>query len=109
MALDELRAQNASLIEGSSAHDAAWRAAYCRDRAGTPLPFALHEAELRATHDYAVFGLRGRLAVPYFEKALYELADADVTPANVAALDVVGRGVDGVGPVLAHRIRNFSS
>ena len=26
VALDELRAQNASLIEGSSAHDAAWRA-----------------------------------------------------------------------------------
>ena len=89
-------AENQSMFLDSLCGDAAWRAAYCRDRAGTPLPFALHEAELRATHDYAVFGLRGMLAVPYFEKALYELADADVTPANVAALaDDVERELQG--------------
>ena len=66
-------AENQSMFLDSLCGDAAWRAAYCRDRAGKPLPFSLHEAELRATHDYAVFGLRGMLAVPYFEKALYEM------------------------------------
>jgi len=66
--------------------DAAWRARYCRDRAGAALPWALHEKDVRARHAYEVFGLRAMLAVPYFEKALYELADADVTPERVTAL-----------------------
>lgn len=33
-----------------------------------------------------VFMLRGMLAVPFFEKRLYELADEDVTPENVIQL-----------------------
>ena len=64
--------------------DAAWRARYAKDRAGTPLPWRVHEADLRAKHPYEVFTLRAMLAVPYFEKALYELPDAGVTPAAVA-------------------------
>ena len=50
--------------------DAAWRAKYAKDRSGAPMPWALHQAELEATHPYAVFQLRAMLAVPYFEKAL---------------------------------------
>ena len=33
-----------------------------------------------------VFALRAMLAVPYFEKALYELKDENVTPSAIAAL-----------------------
>ena len=34
---------------------------------------------MRATHPYEVFELRSMLAVPYFEKALYELPDDQLT------------------------------
>ena len=45
-----------------------------------------YSVETGARLRYEVFQLRGMLAVPYYEKALYELAEADVTPAKVAAL-----------------------
>jgi hypothetical protein len=35
--------------------DAAWRAKYAKNRAGEPMPFGLHEEEMRATHPYDVF------------------------------------------------------
>jgi len=79
-------AENQSMFLDSLVSDSAWRAKYAKSRAGEPLPWALHEAELRATHPYGVFALRAMLAVPYFEKALYELPDDEVTPAAVAAL-----------------------
>ena len=53
----------------SLAGDAAWLARYARSREGAPVPWALVEKSLRATHPYAVFGVRGMLSVPYFEKA----------------------------------------
>jgi len=40
------------------------------NREGSPLPWALHEQDVRAKHPFEVFQLRGMLAVPYFEKAL---------------------------------------
>ena len=56
------------------------------------------EGHLRATRPYAVFGLRAMLAVSFFEKALYELPDEEVTPARVAALaDAVEADIEG-GP-----------
>mmetsp|Transcript_11142 Transcript_11142/g.34395 ORF Transcript_11142/g.34395 Transcript_11142/m.34395 type:complete len:623 (-) Transcript_11142:38-1906(-) len=79
-------AENQSMFLDSLVGDAAWRARYAKDRTGTPLPWALHEKDIKARHPYEVFQLRGMLAVPYYEKALYELAEADVTPAKVAAL-----------------------
>ena len=79
-------AENQSMFLDSLVGDAAWRARYAKDRAGTPLPWRLHEADLRAKHPCEVFALRAMLAVPYFEKALYELPDAGVTPAAVAKL-----------------------
>jgi len=59
--------------------DAAWRAKYAISRAGERLPWALVEADMRATHPYKVLALRGMLAVPYFEKALYEMADDELS------------------------------
>eukprot|EP01052_Picozoa_sp_SAG31_P029298 SAG31_NODE_2901_length_4931_cov_23.498344_3_plen_103_part_00 len=66
--------------------DAAWRARYARNRAGEPLPWELHEAELRSTFPYRVFALRAMLSVPYFEKALYELPDDRITADEIQAL-----------------------
>lgn len=43
-----------------------------------------------------VFSLRSMLAVPYFEKALYELPEERVTPAELQALaDDVERKIQG--------------
>ena len=79
-------AENQSMFLDSLCGDAAWRGRYARARDGRPLPWAAHEAELRATRPYAVLALRAMLAVPYFEKALYELDAAALTPARVQAL-----------------------
>lgn len=59
--------------------DAAWRARYALDKDGKVLPFEIHAEEKTATHPYTVFGLRGMLAVPYFEKALYEMSEEELS------------------------------
>ena len=66
--------------------DAAWRAKYAKDRSGNPIPWKLHEEELHAVHPFRVFALRSMLSVPYFEKALYELPDDQVTPTIIIEL-----------------------
>ncbi|EOD37650.1 hypothetical protein EMIHUDRAFT_454829 [Emiliania huxleyi CCMP1516] len=74
-----------SMFLDSLVGDAAWRFQYARDREGSPLPFALHEEDVRAKHPYEVFSLRAMLAVPYFEKALYELPDGELSAAAIQA------------------------
>jgi hypothetical protein len=59
--------------------DAAWRAKYALSDDGKVLPFEVIEEELRATHAFKVMGLRSMLSVSYYEKALYELPDEEVT------------------------------
>ena len=79
-------AENQSMFLDSLVSDAAWRGRYARDRKGDPIPWELHEEELRATHPYSVFQVRAMLAVPYFEKALYELPEAEVTAERILSL-----------------------
>jgi len=87
-----------SMFLDSLVGDAAWRFQYARDREGSPLPFALHEEDVRAKHPYEVFSLRAMLAVPYFEKALYELPDGELSAAAIQALaDEVETRIQG-GP-----------
>jgi hypothetical protein len=80
--------------------DAAWRGRYARDRAGKPVPFPLLAEEIEAKHPYAVMDLRGMLAVPYFEKALYELPEAELSSVRVLELaDEIERRIQGgLGP-----------
>ena len=89
-------AENQSMFLDSLVSDAAWRVRYAKDRSGRVLPWEIHAKEVEATHPYAVFTLRGMLAVPYFEKALYELPDEEVTPVRVQALaDEIERQLQG--------------
>jgi hypothetical protein len=37
----------------------------------------LHNEDIESTHPYKVNALRAMLAVPYFEKALYELPESE--------------------------------
>eukprot|EP00611_Tribonema_gayanum_P015560 TRINITY_DN2741_c0_g1_i1.p1 TRINITY_DN2741_c0_g1~~TRINITY_DN2741_c0_g1_i1.p1 ORF type:complete len:644 (+),score=223.31 TRINITY_DN2741_c0_g1_i1:81-2012(+) len=79
-------AENQSMFLDSLMGDAAWLGRYARDRGGGAMPWELVEQMIKATHPYEVFLLRSMLAVPYFEKALYEMADEDLTPEAVLEL-----------------------
>jgi oligoendopeptidase F len=89
-------AETQSMFLDSLVNDAAWRAKYARNEKDQPLPFDIIEEEIRATHPFAVFQLRAMLAVSYFEKALYELPDEDVTPERIQSLaDEIERRIQG--------------
>uniref|UniRef100_A0A7S4G0I0 Peptidase M3A/M3B catalytic domain-containing protein n=1 Tax=Eutreptiella gymnastica TaxID=73025 RepID=A0A7S4G0I0_9EUGL len=89
-------AETQSMFLDSLCKDAAWRGRYARSRDGAVLPWELHAADITATHPYEVFQLRAMLCVPYFEKALYELPAAELTPDRIQALaDSVERQVQG--------------
>jgi hypothetical protein len=79
-------AENQSMFLDSLVNDAGWRAMYARDESGTVIPFEILEEEIRATHPFAVFQLRGMLAISYFKKALYKLLEDHVTKEIVLKL-----------------------
>lgn len=79
-------AENQSMFLDSLVGDAAWRAKYARDLEGKPIPFEIHEEKIRSTFPFEVFQLRAMIAVSYFEKALYELSDEEITSEKVQAL-----------------------
>ena len=64
-----------SMFLDSLVGDAAWRCKYALSREGDALPWELIEEDVRAKHPYEVLALRAMLAVPYFEKALYEMPE----------------------------------
>lgn len=85
-----------SMFLDSLVGDAAWRAKYAISREGTPLPWDLVRADLEASHPYRVFALRAMIAVPYFEKALYEMAEEEVSAESIKELaDKVERDIQG--------------
>ena len=60
------------------------------------MPWELIKRGIEATHPYEVFMVRSMLAVPFFEKALYEMPEERVTPEEVLALaDQVEVDVEG--------------
>jgi len=77
-------AETQSMFLDSLCGDAAWLGRYARDRSGAPVPWALLERSIKEKHPYEVFALRGMIAVPYFEKALYEMPEEDLTAENIA-------------------------
>jgi hypothetical protein len=76
--------------------DAAWRAKYALNMKGSPIPFGIIEEEIRATHPFQVFQLRYMLSVSYFEKALYELPEKEVTAETILKLaDKIEHDIQG--------------
>jgi Zn-dependent oligopeptidase len=89
-------AENQSMFLDSLVDDAAWAARYALSTAGEPIPWSILEAGMRATHEYKVFALRMMLAVPFFEKALYELPADQLTPQRILSLaDEVEQYIQG--------------
>jgi len=79
-------AETQSMFLDSLVSDGAWRGRYARTVDGAPMPADVHEKFLRSMKPYKVFELRSMLAVPYFEKRLYELDDQDVTAEGLERL-----------------------
>jgi hypothetical protein len=76
--------------------DAAWRAKYALNKQDEPIPFEIIEEEIRATHPFKVFQLRSMLSVSYFEKALYEMPEEEVTAEAVLKLaDKIEHDIQG--------------
>ena len=79
-------AENQSMFLDSLVDDAAWMAKYAKNSEGKSIPFDIIKERVKSTHPFAVFQLRAMLSVSYFEKALYELADDQVTPEKIMEL-----------------------
>ncbi|KAL7490845.1 hypothetical protein ACHAWT_000386 [Skeletonema menzelii] len=85
-----------SMFLDSLVGDADWMAKYAISREGDAIPWDLIAEQIKATHPYKVFALRGMLAVPYFERALYEMPEEDVTAESIKALaDKVEKDIQG--------------
>lgn len=97
-------AETQSMFLDAFADDAGWQGRYCRSRRSrrrkhsassssstttaapapaTPPPWIVVERAISDSHPYSVLALRAMLAVPFFEKRLYELRDDDVTAERI--------------------------
>lgn len=74
-----------SMFMDTNLDDPRWLTTYARDEAGLPMPQSLLEKVIFAAHQNRVNDLRMMLIVPYFEKAIYEMDEAELTPDTVLA------------------------
>ncbi|WIA33193.1 hypothetical protein OEZ86_006339 [Tetradesmus obliquus] len=79
-------AENQSMFLDSLAGDGAWLGRYAVSRQGEVMPWSVVQQMVEDTHPYEVFQVRAMLAVPYFEKALYELPEDQLTVEALQAL-----------------------
>jgi oligoendopeptidase F len=85
-----------SMFLDSLVGDADWMARYAISKDGDAIPWDIIADKIKSTHPYEVFALRGMIAVPYFEKALYEMAEEDLTAESIKALaDKVEKDIQG--------------
>jgi len=98
-------AETQSMFCDSIIGDADWLCRYARDEGGRPMPEALIRKRIEKDQPYRAFGERMILVVPYFERALYALADSELTAQRV--LDLAREterkilGVESHRPLLA--------
>jgi hypothetical protein len=76
-------AETQSMFCDSILSDADWLSRYAKNTNGESIPFELIERKLRQTQPFEVISIRAMLGVCYFEKALYELSDAELTAENI--------------------------
>jgi hypothetical protein len=99
-------AETQSMFMDSLLGDADWRSRYAADAAGRPMPLELIEKAIREEQPFRGFEVRTLLTIPFAERALYELPDAELTPERVLAefrrVERELQGLSsGVRPVLA--------
>jgi oligoendopeptidase F len=79
-------AETQSMFCDSLLSDADWLARYAKTPAGEPLPASLVLDRIASLQPMKAFDSRSIAVVPYFESALYAMADDDLTPERVLAL-----------------------
>jgi Zn-dependent oligopeptidase len=80
-------AETQSMFLDSLLEDSAWNAKYAKHaKTSEVIPFDILKENIEATHPFAVFPLRAMLAVSYFEKALYELPEEELTVESIENL-----------------------
>jgi oligoendopeptidase F len=99
-------AETQSMFMDSLLGDADWRVRYALDAEGRAMSMPLVEAAIRESQPLRGWDVRALMTVPFAERAIYELPDAELTPERV--LETVRRverelqGLEsGVRPVLA--------
>lgn len=76
-------AETQSMFLDSVMGDADWLTRYAINDAGEPMPLELIDRMLEKEHRFRATSLRGMLLVSYFEKALYEMSNDELTPENI--------------------------
>lgn len=74
-----------SMFLDSLIGDADWQTLYAHNAAGEPMPMELIETAIRSRQPFAAWGVRAMLCVPYAERAIYEMDEADLTAENILA------------------------
>ena len=82
-----------SMFLDSLLRDSDWLVRYARDAQGRPMPLELIEKGIRLSQPISAWRKRGWLAICYGERAIYELAENELTPEGVlsALLEVERR------------------
>ena len=85
--------------------DPDWMMRYAASADGQPIPASLILDRIASSQPMRAFDARSIAVVPYFESALYQMADDDLTPERVLALaretEVRVLGVESPRPLLA--------
>jgi len=76
-------AETQSMFMDSLIDDAAWQTRYAENGAGEPMPLELVEELIREQQPFKGWDQRAMLTVPFAERALYEIADDELTPDRV--------------------------
>jgi oligoendopeptidase F len=98
-------AETQSMFCDSLLSDADWLKRYARDGQGRVIPDQLIRDRVASSQPMRAFDERSIAVVPYFEAALYRLADSALTPEAVLALaretEVRVLGIESPRPLLA--------
>jgi oligoendopeptidase F len=98
-------AETQSMFCDRLVNDADWLVRYARTPDGTPIPSSLILERVASTQPMRAFEARSIAVVPYFESALYRLADDDLTPEIVLTLaretELRVLGMESPRPLLA--------
>lgn len=79
-------AETQSMFCDSLLNDADWLKTYAKDKKGQVVSDAVIKALIENKQPFFAYGERSIMVVPYFERALYSLDDADLTPENITQL-----------------------
>ncbi|MDV6251837.1 M3 family metallopeptidase [Vibrio sp. EA2] len=79
-------AETQSMFCDSLLTDADWLKQYALDNEGNPVPDEIIQAMINSRQPFKAYEERSILVVPYFERALYQLSDEELTPERITKL-----------------------